>query len=395
MPESLLLIDLPERLGCAVPRLSAARVRSFMGDPDRLVIDVEGFQAGYVAWRAEIKASPPDDNRLPWWARTDARIASAERLIEMGRAGLPLRYTSCWRERRGGRRYVLVRPGVRGFELLSRRQWQALRGEPAIWPQSISKTIRSVGLRAPQGKYLAQGDTKSAFLGFLAHLSGDEQMTADLAAVDLHRHVADQLGVARGVAKILNSLLVGLGGATAIQKHLRREGLEIDYAAAHRLKGSWWARYAAARAFRDELQRRYEGAQAANKGVRIIAPDGRGFSFSPAEVGGAVINDKEIGFPTVFSSLWRAIEGTVLDLAMERLQGTKLRLVVPMFDGVVYTVPKAIKPEAAVKAVKEVLEESLWRVGVPGKATAMVDRYWVDEARKPKEQLAVVATAVE
>ena len=180
------------------------------------------------------------------------------------------------------------------------------------------------------------------------------------------------------MAKVLNNATIGLAGAGELQRHMKLAGIEVTFDYAHQVRTAWWGRYAAAAALRDRLELAVASAAAQRQALQLIAPDGRALRFSPAEVAGATLpNGKIMGFTTIFSAIWRCIEGLVIDTAIEQLApSSQIKLVTGMYDGLVYTAPEDMADDAA-KAVRDALVWAMWRVGVPGRVKARPDRFWV------------------
>jgi hypothetical protein len=223
---TMLLADLaalpPEPLPC----VSAEVARSWFVDPDELVIDPPGFARAYALWKAEHAGDPAKDDQPPW-ARREARIALCDKLARWPAEGPPLRYTTVWRERQGGRRYFLRVEGALEVELFGRWPADKHRGAEALYLQQIPKKVRRLGIRARDGRHFIQLDINRAFLQFLARWSGDEALLADLSSTDFHAAVAQVLGITRPAAKVLNNSLVGLGARPKRQSHdrLGRRGI--------------------------------------------------------------------------------------------------------------------------------------------------------------------------
>ena len=187
---------------------------------------------------------------------------------------------------------------------------------------------------------------------------------------------------------MLNNKLVGLSGPGILAESLADAGMDFSTAGStsRRLRLSWWNRYQALAAFRDRCEHLFRSARTQHRPLRVIAPDGRWFSFSPAEVAGHQIADlRPVGFPTIFSSIWRAAEGVAVDEAMANIHATGgelgLRLVVPMYDGLVYACPEAAV-EQGMALVREALELGMAAIGAPGSAKSYAGVYWRPEFRE-------------
>ena len=357
MPDVLDLIDLRRFASAAVPAYRKDEVLSWLQQPDHLVVDVPAFEVAYAAWRRDQQSRDRRTEQVPPWDQPEVRIALCDWVLDQGRAGRRLRYTTVRRERQGGRRYYLWIDDARKVEVFGRNLPKTYAGAVVRYLQSIPKVVRRAGLRAADGRVLVQGDLDRANLRFLAAMSGDQVLADDLAHDDLHQRVADRLEVPRAVAKVINQSMVGLVGVPGLVDHLSSTGGPTGAACARQLKAAWWGRYAAADSFRQRLQERCGQAALEQRAVKITAPDGRSFRFSPTEVAGAPLpGGRSMGFPSVFSSIFRAIEGLVTDIALDCLSRRRgdldLRLVIGMFDGLLYSAPADRGAEAAA-AVQE------------------------------------------
>lgn len=356
-----------------------AEVQTWFRDPGHLVLDPGGLERGYVAWRQWIATRPPRTDAPPWSQRPE-RMKLCDRLLAWAREGRPLHYTTIWRERQGGRRYFVWVDQATRVEVFGGWPKPKYRKAEVLWPQQIPKKVRRVGIRAPAGRLIIQVDINRAFLQFLACWSRDQQLVAALASQDFHQSVADQLGVERKVAKVVNNSLVGLAGARGLQENLQREGIPATLDYTKQLHDSWWSCFPAAADLRDRARNHVRSAANQGSGVQLVAPDGRTFSFSPAEASGTVLdNNRKKGFPSIFSSFWRAIEGVVTDLAIADLHQYRathdLQFVLGMFDGLVYTAPESTAQQFATLA-KQVVEKAMARLGLPGTASTTVHPFW-------------------
>jgi hypothetical protein len=123
--------------------------------------------------------------------------------------------------------------------------------------------------------------------------------------------------------------------------------------------------------------------------LAIRYPDGRRFTFDAATVRGAAhrpgwahLASREdrllASIRTTFSAIWRGLEATILDEALHRLQALRqdgVRLVLPMYDGLLLTAPIEAA-QTAVEQVGQALSGAMAAVGVPGHATVQVAPTW-------------------
>jgi hypothetical protein len=366
-----------------LPRFGRSDVETWFTDPGHLIFDRDGLQAGYDKWQLSIGERPIPPDR-PSWATADAVKGYCGHLLGLAEASSPLSFTTVWREAQGGRRYFVKVEGANQLDVLGKSPKSKYPNSSMIWLQMIPKKVRRTGLRAPAGRTLIQVDIKSAFLQFMACWSGDPLLTNDLAE-DVHSRIAQALEIDRDTAKVINNSLVGLAGVKALRKNFRRAGIEVTGDYAKQLHDEWWARYERATCLRDTAQYRVAHEAHYGRGVRVRAPDGRVFRFSPAETAGRVLdNQQQRGFTSIFSSFWRAIEGVVMDMAIACLHSFRathdLRFVLGMFDGLLYSAPADRATELEL-AAKQAVEWAMASVGVPGRAETIVDPYWLSKPR--------------
>lgn len=358
MPDHLFLIDLRDCLGARLPEITAKTVRGWFKQPGSLWVDSAALELTLAAWPEE--RDRPDEALIMFLRR-------------FGRAAAPIQVNYARREHQGGRRYLYHREGSAGFEL--RRESPP---ENSLHLQRVPRSLRAAALRASPGHCLVLGDLSCAFMTFLGHVADDPVLRADVLEGDVHQKVADAIGTSREVGKILNNRLVGLSGPTGLAEELEAAGLAgQDARALHR---EWWARYNRAAHFRDEMRRGCGRAVETGRGVRLDAPDGRTFRFSPAEVAGTRLhNGRTKGFLTVFSSIWRAIEASVIDEATSRVldQGgcAGIRLVLSMYDGLVFECTEGAA-SAAESLVQRSMIEAAASSGIAVQAKTWTSPYW-------------------
>jgi len=368
MTSHILLANLRRRLGATIPTYTTTEVRSWFAAAAPLYIDPDGLDQGITAWQA---------------TTTTTDLAERSPLIswlkDLAHTGRPLSFSTVYRERQGGRRHLIHIPGQVDLQLVGKPP----QSQGAQWIQQIPRLVRRSGLRAAPGRVLILGDIDAANLSFLAAVARDPVLQADIDAGDPHQRLADGLGVDRAVGKLMNNALVGLITPVGLRMALADEGFAVDHARAVGLHNAWWSRYAKAAGLRDALRGRFDRAREEGRGVRIIAPDGRSFTFSRSQVRGQRLGVEEsTSWKSVFSSIWRSIEGCVLDHALALLHRRRadldLRLVITMFDGLVSSAPAGRVVEAET-AVLDALVAGLAGVGVRGSASVSSGRCWSAE----------------
>ena len=184
----------------------------------------------------------------------------------------------------------------------------------------------------------------------------------------------------------MNVAIVGLVGHRGLSELLADAGTPTSVGRAAELLDGWWRRYPAAASFRDFVLGRIAYAVGAGLRGEIVAPDGRKFGFSPAELAGVELGNRgRRGAPSAFSAIWRCIEGVVIDRAIAALHPFRashdLRFVLGMYDGVIYSAPAATAGLLA-NTARLAVEQAMRDVEAPGRATTIVDPYWIDKPRE-------------
>lgn len=356
-------IDL-RRHGVVPPPVTAAQVRGWFAAPGRAHVLQAELQ--------QVLESPPAGSH-PLEPRLKGLLRHRARLDR------PLMVDLAFRERQGGRRYLYTTDAAgRGFKLVGR-----CPGGDRLHLQSIPRWVRRRVISAPSGRTFVLGDMQCAFPSFLASLADDDALRHDIASGDIHQAVADGIGTSRDIGKTLNNTLIGLAGVRGLSQNLREAGaLESIVDQAGALRERWWARWSRAARFRDDVEHRVEDAARSRSAFKVIAPDGRTFSFSPAEVRGVQFSTrKAVSFLTIFSSLLRCIEGVLLDQATRDIMSSPLlpdvRLFITMYDGLLVTVPEEAEGDAK-SVVHEALERAGNYYGYPVRARSWASRSWSD-----------------
>ena len=383
-PLTLSLSDHPRSTLSPVPPTSPKAVPALWADRVPMVLGPDALEP-LETWERQLHGlEPPSD---PGW-RPEGPGRSpvdAQPLIDWLRACVersePISFNALYLERQGGRSYPYWLETYTGPLNVSRNAYtEAKKRAPRLLLAAIHRDVRSK-LRAPPGWSLLVGDYQTCH-GWLAHaLTEDDALARDLAS-DIHQVVGDVLEprvpahVRRQYGKALNnSMLFGLS-PVGLRK-LHREFHHVDPGAAWAEQGHawWWGRYPQLATFRDQVQALVLQAQVENRALHIVAPSGRVSKFSSAELrgkvpkGGKPPKSPEAMWRTVFSAVFRAVEGDLLDrtLAHWHTGGAAHggRLVLPMYDGVLVAAP-----EGAVDIVAAALEavgaHAAAELGVPG-----------------------------
>ena len=385
---ALLFADTRFLLPAPLPRLTAKLMTPVFKDPGALEVDVPAYIAAHQDWILDLSAREPDSH-LPVWLQYAARDATLMWIQSRGVTSNLIRFNQVWRNKRGFRRHFLAvdSPGALIVGTCPRAVKYEDGSRSVRFLQNIPKRIRRVGLRAPAGRILIQADIKSAFSVFMAHGAHDVVLHEDLGR-NFHQVVADALGISRDRAKIVNNGLIGLMGSERLHKEFGKAGLDTTLKEARQYHRSWWNRYAASKRLKAALRANWKKAVIVTpddvvhglQPMMIIAPDGQEVRYSKAEVAGAKLpNEKTVGFPSMVSAIWQCIEATAMDLAMldlHRDRGrTGLKLVLGMYDGLMYSAPEDHARDGALR-VAAAIEEALRRIGYPGNVETVVHRYW-------------------
>ncbi len=356
---------------------------------------------------AEVSAWFADDFHAPLCL--DHRVLAAEvgrwtashacRLLSSAPTRIPVSLVV--REREGGRRYSFFVPDYRGPRLVSQRAYRTVTASsPRLLLSAIPRAVRAA-FPAPPGTVYLLTDIERCFPVLLATVARDPELLG-AARADLHQQAGDTMAPhlpppnRRRVGKLFNNSVVGLISATGWYRELQAAGVASTAEEAGRMHAAWWARFASSRRFRDAWVQLHRGAAARNLPLRIVYPDGRSCSFDAATVRGrarrprwAAIADPAhrlaAATRTTFSAIWRGVEGVVLDEAMHRLYPLRargLRLVVPMYDGLLLQVPEGKAHDLARRVHRE-FQAALSAVGVPAAVKVTLQGTWGSRAKTP------------
>jgi len=308
-------------------------------------------------------------------------------------SGVVLEANLVWRESQGGRKYPTHLPDYTGPVAVGEKRWRSERRPGGILLSSISRDHRKDFEAAP-GSLFLDVDIDQCFPSILAALSGDERLAAGCQD-DLHRVSGDLLVPAlpaarrRSVGKLFN--LSALGGITeqGWSRYLREAGVKATRSQAKGMLDTWWAGFPAARDFRDGWGEMHRETAAQGGALWVTLPDERGYQFRSSAVlgqtkGGYVVREGtpqgllEGAVRTTLSSVFRGVESVILDRALQLIYPLReegLRLVLPMYDGVLLQVPVETAPTLA-RAVQAAFVQVLAEVGVPATVSAQLRPTW-------------------
>ena len=375
-------------------------MRTLGDEPPRLE-DLDAFgrtnvirePAVYRSSRGVFRVSPsvpfprPQGSEVKEWfsPRFSARLTH--------KTGSDFSPTLTWRESQGGRKYPTYLPSYSGDRVVSEKKWRSVRRPGGLLLSAISRVDRK-DFRAPLGTLFLDVDIDQCFPAILASLSKDGELRAACRG-DLHRVSGDLLvptleaGVRRSIGKLFN--LSAVGGVTAIgwRIHLREAGIDVSLSEAERMLATWWESFGAARTFRREWADLHHSTLSAGKALRIYLPGGHSYLFEAGALRGDVKGGYLVktGTPeqrvsaavrTTFSSIFRGIESVILDRALQLLyplRGEGLRLVLPLYDGLLLQVPEETAPDLA-EAAKKAFEQALTEVGVAASVSTKLKPSW-------------------
>jgi hypothetical protein len=284
--------------------------------------------------RSEYEAAP-----LITWLRSRAHSAK------------PITFNALWKEKQGGRCYPYYLRGYEGQLTISAHSYAAEgKKGPKLLLSAIRRDARPY-LCVVSPWVQVEGDFSSCH-GYIAFgLSGDDQLKADLAA-GFHQVTGDwmltgdaEAPFRRRIGKAVNNaMLFGMESAGLLRLISKFFPGQVPEAWARRAWELWWSRYPRLAAFRDHIQELVRVAQQARVGFDIISPSGRLSRFAPYEVRGEVGKGTRKVAPglngawrTVFSALFRAVEGDLLDQTLRHFHSIReahgARLILPLYDG--------------------------------------------------------------
>lgn len=385
-------LSLCRLLGSRVPSASCAEVDTWFADRAPLHVDHGALEAVLADWRAD----------LPIDAEERARqAAAASLLVDAATRGASITFNALSRKKQGGRRYAFKVPGYSGPLILSQRGYKNL-ARPRVLLQAVPRALRPA-VTPPPGLVFIDADIDRCFLAIAAALTGDVKLQADLAD-DIHQRVGDVLAAGapadrrRKLGKLVNNALVGGQTAYGLRQTLDEAGVHtgagagVGYTTASKVRELWWARYPAFRDFVAELHGAVRGRAASRQGFHVEAPDGRVFRFDRHELRGwkkgNAPTDARLGIEaaarTVTSAVFRAIEGAILDRALQLMQPGStqigLRIAVPMYDGALFVVP-ADKAQERRALVSWAFRQALGDVGVVAGVSCDVRPRWGRQGR--------------
>lgn len=257
-----------------------------------------------------------------------------------------LEYTWLRRNWRRGRRLAYWSPTHTGRVVADKA---GFRDPPdGLQLQVIAKRLRPA-FRAPPGRVLLDADVRSCFLVLAARVTGDEQLASDLRddARDVHLRTGELVAPGsprpREIGKLLNNSLVGGLSASGLATELGRFGVACDAKHSREVWQAWWGRYPRLKAWCDDADATFERAREAKRALDVLLPDGSQIRFF-----GKMMSERDS--LTVRAAVWQALESQLLDRAMVRLHASRnaldVQLVVPMYDGALFSAPEGRQSEA-------------------------------------------------
>jgi len=368
-----------------IPRVAPAEVKNWWSGRVPFIFHRDGIPT-LKRWEEELTGAAPPAF-LGWAPSGPGRTPyDAAPLIEWLRSRClrdkPLTFNAMWKEKHGGRLYPYHLRRYTGQLTISRYAYnEAGKRGPKLLLSAIRRDARTF-LTLPDPWEQLVGDFTSCHGHIAFGLSGDVQLAADLAA-GLHQVTGDWLLTAavdpplrRAVGKAVNNaMLFGMesGGFHRLINKFFPGQVTMDWAT--RAWQTWWARYPTLSAFRDQVRSVVLYAQSNRRRITITAPSGRPSRFSPGEVLGQIAKGSKKAAPgisgawrTVFSAVFRAVEGDLLDQTLRHLHSIRehhgIKLALPLYDGVVIAAPKD-GVERASKALMVCAQAACNDLGLP------------------------------
>ncbi|MES2641031.1 MAG: hypothetical protein V4850_16190 [Myxococcota bacterium] len=367
-------MSLRERLHSKVPPTSFEDWAEWFYDLAPLRVDPAGMQAA-------LQAVAPVQRVVEFYSPGPV----LEHLAEAGRLHESVSFNLAHREYRGGRTYCFYHPDRDGLDVTTGGYLRE-SDDPRVHLQAVPRAVRHLLLPPPE-HVLVNVDIKSCFLAAAAALTGDPVLRADLDQ-DVHQlwgdHLVPELDREgrKGIGKLFNNALIGGMTEFGVARAFEERGVRVTVDRARAATAEWWSRYSRFADLRLHVWAMHERHRRARSAMWIEAPDGRMFHFDTRALDGTDRHEADpIGGArrSTFSSLFRAVEGCVLDraLALVAAEGYKLgvRLVVPMYDGALFAVPE--RYGGCGKAlVGGAFRQALLDVGVPARLDLELRRAW-------------------
>ncbi len=339
-----------------VPTTTPAEVRAWFAERVPMVLPREAVRL-LDQWDRELRSDaarsglggrPEGPGRTPGEA-----LPLIAWLREHAVAGRPCTFNALHREPQGGRMYPYVLSDYVGPLTVSRTKYaEAKRRGPRLMLSATRRDVRQL-VTAPSGWSLVELDFRSCHAAIGVALCGDEQLARDVD-VDVHQVIGDlafpdgpDAKTRRRFGKQLNNAMffgMGVRGLAKLTQELL--GRPPRDSTGEKAWCAWWGRYPALAAFRDEVQALVGRAQKLRADLSIVAPSGRVSRFHREELmgrsfSGAPARAPEDVWRTVFSALFRAVEGDLLDGTLRRLHssGGRGRPMLPLYDGGLFAAP--------------------------------------------------------
>ena len=346
--------------------------------------------------------SPPSSPGLLFGASTVPPVPSREVQAWFGPGFLaPLVHVSghdltpniVWREQHGGRKYPTHLPSYKGPVVISEKRWRTARRPGGLLLSAISRSHRP-DFPAPKGSIFIDVDIDQCFPSILAAASGSD-LLAEACQGDLHQVSGDLMAPnldqkgRRALGKLFNLSAIGGITRTGWRKQLKAAGIEVTAHRADYMLSTWWGSFPRAEDFRDAWLAWHQEAARENRGLQVVLPGGRAFFFGSVAVVGDVKSGYAVrsGTPksrlsaamrTTWCSLFRGVESVILDRALQLIYPLRergLRLVLPMYDGLLLQVPEG-DAEVLASAVQKLFRQALTEVGVPATVSTQLKRSW-------------------
>ncbi len=310
-------------------------------------------------------------------------------LTEKARAGEPFTFNALHVERRGGRTYPYFIPAYTGPVTISRDRFQRSEAEgDRLLITNMTRDIRK-RLELTGGMVPLEADFRACHAHIALALSGDSALQRDLEG-DIHQVVGDamaphvrQASRRRLLGKhINNSMFFGVTRHGLARIHKEELGVDAPKGWTRSASMVWWSRYRDLQEFCAELRQRVDLAQATGQGLVLITPSGRPSKYSPADVQGRGAGrsrgatDHEAAWRSIFSGVFRAVEGDLLSRTIARFHADRARHggapALPIYDGLLLGAPEG-REEQVRSSVKHAANAAAEDVGVHGQTMSCGD----------------------
>ncbi len=385
MAVTLRLPELSSSLRSDVPRTRAVDVRAWWAERPSMVLNEECLPL-LEAWSRRVSDSvycrgmkeslrgvrenSDDPQPLIQWLR--------RKVLERA----PFTFNALQVERRGGRAYPYFIERYNGRVTISRDAFNRFDGAgERLLITNMTRELRR-SLMLTHDMVPMEVDFRSCHAHIALALSGDETLRRDLQG-DFHQVVGDALAPhVHGAAQrrvlgkhVNNSMFFGVTHHGLARIHREELGVDAPKGWARAVSSEWWRRYATLESFCERLRGHVERAQVTGQTLVLITPGGRRSQYSPDDVQGMVpgrsrhSRGHEAAWRSIFSGVFRAVEGELLSRTIARFHADRLRHrgapVLPIYDGLLIGAPRGAEVRVW-RGIEQAAFEAAGEVGVEG-----------------------------